>query len=156
MYKKLSISCFLAVIVAVGFALYPWSDTFDGYRYSLEKEREASGYYNDYDYLFTVPKDDYIVDLIIDGDNYKIITIYIRGKKNKQYNVKFCSTGSITASLYNSNKLDEYYWIEHGNKPFKKSVLIVSKAYNDSHDKLNGFEFEYRGEPHILCYKFGD
>ncbi|MBE6681867.1 MAG: hypothetical protein E7600_06260 [Ruminococcaceae bacterium] len=130
--------------------------TFDGYRSNLDEERKASGYYDEYNYLFTVQKDDYIVDFVVYDEHYSIITIYTRGENNKQYNVRSCSTGSISASLYYTNELDKYYWVEHWNMPFKKSILIVSKSYNDSHEKLNGFEFEYRGEPHLLCYKFGD
>ncbi len=131
------------------------SVTFDGYSYTLNHARTSEKkYYGEYDYLFTAEKENTIVDFLINGDYLHIIKIDIRGSgSTAQYKVKSTASYLISNSLYNSETLDGYYWIQTGKYPIQVEWLVVTKKFNESHYKYDGFEFIYKDTECLLCYR---
>lgn len=125
--------------------------TFDGYRYSIESVRNSEPFYDEYDYIFTAERENFIVDFLVSGDFVRIIKIDSKEENGKLlYKIKNKSTFSISESLDNSQAQGDDAWTKTGNFPFQVEYMIVPKSIDGLQE---GFNFIYNNTECILLYR---
>lgn len=131
--------------------------TFDGYYYHIDEARADEKIYLQYDYMFTTEREDKIVDFVINDGKLQISKIVCRNSGGKtQYKAKAISAFIMDEHIASFNSNNGYHWSKTSNIPYQVEFCIVTKAFKDSHNEFECFEFEYDGIDYCLCYKFSE
>ena len=142
---------FLAFAILFSLVFTSCSTTFDGYYYSVENAKNSESFYNQYDYIFTIEKENQIIDFIIDGNYMRIIKIECKeGKDSLLYKIRNKSTFLINEILAYSDTYEEQVWIKTGNYPFQ---VEWSVSYKTTEKNEEGFDFTYNGMECVLLYR---
>ena len=121
--------------------------------YSLEdarKEKRYAKYYTNDNLIFSKELNDGVIDFIVEKDTLHIVCIVKKSETSKE-TFKIKSIASYPVSAY----IDEQYQFRESTKlaALKYSWCIVTKQYNESHEHIEAFEFEYNNRLYHLCIK---
>lgn len=126
-----------------------WYGSLDAAR----NEREYSRYYKDDVTIYTKEVEGGYIDFIFNEDIMRNVCIVQKDGKNlfKVQSSPSCSL-SERIQIFNS-KQDYYYYNSIKGEVLKYSWCIVTKEFNESHENLDAYEFEYNNQLYHLCVK---
>ena len=130
----------------------------DYYYPTLDEAREPEKLYETTGELFTVDADTAVLDFIIDGEKIHVIEIERKNSgDNSRYKVRIKVSCLLTEEIAIFKQKNDYYWTNSTKFSFAEySWCIVSKSFNDSHDNIEAFEFDFENERYALCYIISD
>lgn len=131
----------------------------ENYCLDINAARAKESFYESYDYLFSweMPDGKAVIDFVIDDNRLYTATLDIRKSllhrgKPKCF-VRAYSTMYVSEYVYGFENNPQYDWessIRLDTADHK--WCIVTKEYNDTHDKVPCFVFERDGVEYSLCY----
>lgn len=139
----------LMIIIGVFWISNP---TFNGYSKSIEEAREREqSYYDNCDYYFTVEEDDFIVDFLINEENFSIIKTDIRERNNKHYyKIKTMTIHETQQNLPSYYIYSDNMWTQSGKHVAKVEWVILPERECKTEE---GFAFSYDGKDYRLLYR---
>ena len=120
----------------------------DYYYPTLDDARKQKTHYENKDEFFTVDANTAVLDFIIEGEKIHVIEIERKNSgDNSRYKVRIVASYLLTDEIAIFNQKNDYYWTNSTKFSFAEySWCVVTKDFNDSHDNVAAFEFEFENE----------
>ena len=155
---KKKITAIVTIFILIAMILTSCKGFHDYYYPTLDDAREPEKLYETTDEFFTVDADTAVLDFIIEEKKIHVIEIERKNSADEsRYKVRLTSSYLLKEKIAIFNQKNDYYWTNSTKFSFAEySWCVVTKDFNDSHDNVAAFEFEFENECYALCYLIAD
>ena len=152
------ITAIVTIFILIAMILTSCKGFHDYYYPTLDDAREPEKLYETTDEFFTVDADTAVLDFIIEEKKIHVIEIERKNSADEsRYKVRRTSSYLLKEEIAIFNQKNDYYWTNSTKFSFAEySWCVVTKDFNDSHDNVAAFEFEFENECYALCYLIAD